>query len=760
MPIPARSHLQKRQEIPATLRPFLFHGLDFDLTGSDDVYAECPFCGRDGKLGIEVATSQWHCNVCEAKGNATSFLRQLWKLADEQTKDYDELAANRKLLFPETLMHWGCAISPLTRDWIIPAFGAAAKLDQLYRYAKDFKSGKRRCMATSGMGHQMFGVHLFDRKKPMVYVCEGPWDGMALWEVLRLAERDDTTAKIVPAVTEASSMSMFANVIAVPGAGFFPDAWAPLFGGKDVVLMYDNDHPRELGGKTIQGAGISGMQKAAALLASSRHKPKSIAYLRWGENGYDEVLPTNYDIRDWLTEGDTAAQRVAFLSQIMSKIKPIPENWAPHRTTTAKQTGETEVELIPCDNWAKLIEAWVDALRWRQTLENMLAIGLAVVLSTDQKGDQLFFQFIGDPGTGKTTICEAMLTNEQYCYPLEHLTGFHSGWRDPSGDGKDFSVLTRCNHKCMITPEGNVLASNPRFGELMDQQRRIFDGTSGASYKWFDEDRRYVDLRTPWIIAATPSFIQHHQAHLGDRFLRFWVESPEQTEGKSIIMQVAHTGRRAVRQSSNGAPGNTIREASKSKAYQMTGGYIQYLRDNVNELLTAIEIDEEPWVEERCAALGEFVADMRARPDTTASRFAPDKEPHTTKELPTRLTHQFVRLADCLAVVLNKKKVDEAVMKLLTQVAKDSVRGRTLDIVLQMHKEPEGSNVNSLSIVLGELEDRVKSLILFLRKIGVVEYREVPQKKSRRKKIIKSKPQKRWFLSKRFAELLKGVFPA
>ena len=52
-----------------------------------------------------------------------------------------------------------------------------------------------------------------------------------------------------------------------------------------------------------------------------------------------------------------------------------------------------------------------------------------------------------------------------------------------------------------------TLLSSPKFAELMSQQRRIFDGTSGASYKNRKEDVRFTGLRTPWVMAVTPSSI-------------------------------------------------------------------------------------------------------------------------------------------------------------------------------------------------------------------------------------------------------------
>jgi hypothetical protein len=172
-----------------------------------------------------------------------------------------------------------------------------------------------------------------------------------------------------------------------------------------------------------------------------------------------------------------------------------------------------------------VLNAWRKALEWRQELDDVLSVLLAVCFSTEQVGDQLFLQFIANAGVGKTVFCDALLTSKN-CYPLEHVKGFHSGWREGQ-DGEDFSLITRINRKTLVTPEGDVIMSSPQFTEIMSQQRRIFDGTAGASFKNMKKDRRYTGLRTPWIIAGTPALMQTDQSRLGDRFLRICANGPK-----------------------------------------------------------------------------------------------------------------------------------------------------------------------------------------------------------------------------------------
>jgi len=60
----------------------------------------------------------------------------------------------------------------------------------------------------------------------------------------------------------------------------------------------------------------------------------------------------------------------------------------------------------------------------------------------------------------------------------------------------------------------------------------------------------------------------------------------------------------------------------------------------------------------------------------------------TTREFASRLVSQLMRLAGCLALVLNKPRVDNEVMQRVRRVALDTSRGITLKIVQYMQENP------------------------------------------------------------------------
>jgi len=756
-------------ELPKHLRAFRFHGLDFDYeAGQEDVYADCPFCDRDGKLGIAAVTGVWQCLGCGAAGNPLTFVRQLWDASDKSTKDYSVLAADRRLLYPETLEYWGVAKSVTTGWWLVPGYGIDGKLNQLYQYRKvTNKEGRwvMRLLPTpdlwaKGEASGLFGLGQWNAKKPLVYLTEGPWDGAALWEILRRTMVEDG-GKLSMTGNDASSLYAEANVVAIPGAMLFIPAWLPLFAGKRVILCFDNDHGRDRNGKREEGAGFRGMRRTAKLLAGSRQPPESIAWLKWGvEDGYYEPnLDDGYDVRDLLADGgdpstsESAAlsQRITNLNMIIDRLEPIPADWVPGRTAAAKAKGGTEVELLDCVKWDDLIQHWRRAIKWREAIEDALATMLAVVVSTVQTGSQIFLQVIADAGSAKTRLCDAMLANKEHCVVLEHLTGFHSGWKD--GSGEDFSLLTRVNRKVMITPEGDVMMTNPKFAEIMAQVRRIFDGSSNANYKHMKEAQSHTGLRTPWIIAGTPVLMNADQSRVGDRFIRVFIDPPGEQELEDILDRVYYNADRAVLQESNGCS-ESVNEESMGFAYRATGGYVKYLRENSAKLLAQVEVDHTV-VLPLCKGLAKFVADLRARPEPEP-RLGTNREATNTKELPTRLLEQFTRLARCLAAAMGRRTIDADVRRRLVKVARDTAKGKTQEIVRHLAATGrEGMALTSLMIATGEDCSRLEGLLLFIKRNEVVELYNAPTVLVSGRLGLRT--TKKWRLTERFAELWRIV---
>lgn len=432
--------------------------------------------------------------------------------------------------------------------------------------------------------------------------------------------------------------------------------------------------------------------------------------------------------------------RIARLADLLKLVAPAPDEW------TGRSRGEARrrtIEPLDCQSWDGVLKALRGAMRSRREIEDVLAVLLAVGISTNQTGNQLFLMLIGAAGSGKTEMCDALLVS-RHAHALEHLTGFHSGSVDGTGD--DFSLLARANHKLWVTAEADVMVSSPKFPELMGQQRRIFDGKSGATYKNMKVDRRYEGLRTPWIMAGTPKMLlETEQSSLGDRFLKIWIDQPELDERREILRRVGYGALQAVTQTSNCDPSSTV-EQRMLLFHRTVGGYLNHLVDNAGSLIEAVKGDWD-WVEDQSASLAEFAADLRARGSRDPRK---QEEPTDSKELPSRLHHQFCRLARCLGAVL-QCEVGERVMRLVKKVALDTSRGKTREVarVLREFPRADGTFLPTIASKLGVHEDKMRDTLRFMRTVGSVETFSVD--------MPGVTPMERWRLTPRLQQLWDDV---
>jgi hypothetical protein len=729
--------VEKKDETADGLRPYLFHGFDLDEGPSGQAVGECLFCGK-AKFSVVPETGVAHCWTCTInpdgdKGgvNPISFLRCLHKRSDEQTTEYGEFAAERGLADEMTLSHWGVCRSAFTGDWLVPGHDAEGRLCQLYRRLRVGDRWEMR--PTPTLPHAMIGVPLFDKAKGTVYLHESWGNALAWWEALRAAKRAEGGGLALTGA-EAGSLLADANVLAVANCGAVGEPlkrYLPLFAGKHVVLVFDSDRPPPSG---AEPAGLAACKRAAKLLAGAKEPPASISYLKWGQDGYDSELPGGHDVRDaLLAAGPSLAARLPVLDGLLRKVEAVPAEWV----EGARESHAQEIQPRECKSWADLLTAWKKALFWRRDLEDALTVMAAVAVSTEQTGDQLFFMMLGDAGSAKTRLCDAFLVSKG-CHALEHLTGFHSGYQDGTGD--DFSLISRINGKMLITPEGDVMMASPSFDQIMSQIRRIFDGTSGASYKNQKVDVRHTGLRTPWVMAGTPALLDKDQSRLGDRFMRIVIGQPSTEEKRQILMSVVNASFDSVEQTSNGDASSHV-SGAMLKAYRLTGGYVDHLRANAGRLIAGVK-KQRAKLAERIIDLADFVADMRARPN--ADRRVTD--PNDTKEQPTRVASQLARLATCIAAATQRGEINAEVMRLVRKVALDTSRGRTFKLAKVLAgAKPPGATASALATCTGETEERELTVLAFLRKIDVVE------------PFTDSHGVKRWRLTARFAALWRNV---
>lgn len=735
------------EHIPEQLEPYLFHKVALTWkSGDDNAVGDCPFCGKEGKFSILIRNGVWRCFVCDegedngknAKGgNSYIFLRKLHKLSLESTTDeeYEEIREHRGLLSIESLKAWGVCRSIIDNTTMVPGFNSDGKLIQLYRYVRI--NGSWKLLATKGLSHGLFGAHLYKADKDANDLCEGPWDGMALWEVKRHAKYNDV-GSVIRTGNVKSSLYASTNILATPGCLNFSDKWCKLFANKDVSILYDNDHERNhpKTGSVIESPAFKGVKRVAGALLAAKVNAR-ISYQKWGDKGFDPSLPNGMDVRDVLKQGTDLKQRVRLLNEVLSRVEPIPSDWTGSSIAARPLRGSNELSegCKPCDSYRALVTQWRKAVKWTDGWDHALASMLASVISVMSVGDQLWLKIIGPASCGKSTLCEALSTNETYVLAKSTMRGFHSGFSDGE-EGEDHSLISKVSGKTLVTKDGDTLLQSPNLSQILSEARDVYDTVSRTSYR-NKASKNYEGIRMTWLLCGTSSLRSIDQSELGERFLDVVMMDGINDEIEDPILY--RTAHRASRNLAIEAGDDKTKQSDPEmqEAKALTGGYVDFLRNNAQDILSQIETTDETLG--YCIRLGKFVAHIRARPSEM-------QEESAERELAARLVSQHVRYAMCLAGVLNKKSLDADVMRRTRQVALDTARGSTLEIVHYIYRQGEsGAEPKGIALATHIDTRKVNQLCKFLRRIGVVE--------SFQKTVRGVKHHPRWRLTERMQKL-------
>lgn len=705
------------KDAPEKLQPYLFHGVDLVWSGTSDAVGDCPFCGKERHFYVSQKTGMFQCKVCgsgtdKGGGNSYTFLSRFWESCREANYDVKELEqlAKSKGVAPKSLIRWGIAKSTLRDEWMVPGFNQDKSISNLYRYALvDSEKNKRAFLSTPGCKNTLFGMQNWDPKKKKIKLCEGFFDGVCMDEALsRYAKEGDQLVRVLKG--EPNLLDEY-NVLAVPGCEVFRDVWGSIFKESKVELLYDSDHPRRQpkSDELLPPAGFKGMEKAHKII---RGYTKDISIIYWGPDGFDPSHKSGYDVRDIYIE--RGAKAILELPLAFP-----PEDWVGASDVLPDPTDKSKPKIQPkeCTSFKVLVNAWRKALKWTDNLNTTLAVMLACVTSTEAHGDQLWIRIIGPPSSGKSTLCEA-LSASRFAFPTSVVRGFHSGYTGPGGEnsegGGDSSLIPLINNKTVIMKESDTLLTAPNSAQILGEMRDLYDRVTRSNYK-NKKHSVYEGLNTTVIIAGTASIKRLNKSYLGDRFLDCIIYDRSNADPdleKEIVRRAIYAALRNVKIRNTGEQ-ETRYSPAILEATQLTIGYMEYLRENADKLLSSIECDDKyiPVFE----SIGNFVAIMRARPDKEQS----DEEDGEI-ELPARLSSQFTRLAVCLSVVLNETKVTDEVMTIVTKIVLDTSKGLVWSIVNYMLKHKEGLDARAIWLGIRRPDNAVRKMLGFMHTINAI----------------------------------------
>jgi len=400
--------------------------------------------------------------------------------------------------------------------------------------------------------------------------------------------------------------------------------------------------------------------------------------------------------------------RLRRLNRLLQKLERVPDSWAKGTHKASTKDSANSSDLIITDKYREVIKSWRKALKWTDGLDCALSVMLASISSTNVLGDQLWVKIIGPASCGKSTLCEAVSVNSTHVLAKSTIRGFHSGY----GDGEeDHSLISQVNGKTLVIKDGDTLLQSPNLGQILSEARDVYDTNSRTSYR-NKASKSYEGIRMTFILCGTSSLRSIDSSELGERFLDCVIMDGIDDDLEDEILW------RVVNRANN----NMALEATASKdgqhdpamrqAMLMTGGYVTWLKENATKGMSTIEVDEKTLRD--IMSLGKFVAYMRARPSKMQSESA-------EREFGSRLTIQLMRLAKCLAYVMNRRTIDLEVMRRVEKVALDTARGVVLNMCSILHERgDEGLEKQSLALMSNVTTAKATELLQFLRQLGVV----------------------------------------
>jgi len=432
------------------------------------------------------------------------------------------------------------------------------------------------------------------------------------------------------------------------------------------------------------------------------------------------------------------ALRLKALTGLLGMVRPVVATVRYNANGGSTDPNTTEggsngLTLKSCESYSELKGAWRKALNWSRGLDNALVAMLSSSMSTEFVGEQLWLKIIGPPSSGKTTIMEGLATAKKWYLSKDTIRGFHSGWKRE--DHKDVSLAQMCMGMTLGTKDGDTLLKTPNLTQILSEARALYDRVSRTNYR-NDVNREYTGHRMTWHLAGTSSLREIDDSELGARFLDVVVMDKIEDEFEDEVgLRAAQREFRNMRTISSGAPESQHPE-DLANAMALSGGYLDHLRSNAQELAGGIE---EPDYEVSLVMrkLGKFVANMRARPGATAE--------NTDREFSPRLVAQFSRMAYAMAIVLNKDVVDEACVARVKSIALDTSRGVTMDIMKIMVDMPQGVEIRGLAARMHYNEDKLRKYLRFLRRLSITET---------------DSNQKRWRVTPKVVKLYREVVDA
>jgi len=468
------------------IEAFYQHG--FTKTGSitGHIVGDCPFCGEP-KMFINEKSHNWDCKKCMREGGFIGFLEQISKHCQDNFRGNVAVALRKKRgLRLSTFREFGVGYNEVTGKYTLPINNVlSGRLQDLRMYSNKLLSTK-----TCKVG--MLGWDKLVEDSDVIWLCEGEWDGMAMWEILSLIDEK-------------------ATVLAVPGSGTLKTEWLSLFQNKQVRVVYDND-----------SAGFAGAKKVYKKLGVIVN---DIRFVHWPDK-----YAKGFDLRDlYLKSGDANKTYKTLLSFL--RDVPYGLNEEDEEISTKVKVTSFEGEGLA---HKEIYNAYRSFLHMPNT--DILDVVFGTIIANRLEGDPLWLFVVAPSGGMKSEVlmslsqCPNIMTTTSLT-PHSLVSGANFGGGDPS-------LIPILNGKILIIKDfttilnSNAAARDETFGILRD----AYDGKTEKRFG--NGVFRSYESKFGIIAGVTPAveLFTDNQTALGERFLRFNIDIADSISEREVYL--------------------------------------------------------------------------------------------------------------------------------------------------------------------------------------------------------------------------------
>lgn len=625
------------KDAPAPIKPFICHGVELTkVDGSNQFLGNCPFCGKRSKFYVNEENGMYDCKVCGATGNAVTFMTVHAHKMVEETSDNKlaELAGSRGTVkigrkqystpIPLNILKtFKVSWDEVGAQWLIPIFSPSG---DTVRDIRRYRDGQ--VFATAGIKLQLGGLERIKKAKASdtIWLCEGEFDAFAMQWLLVLLKANKTN-----------------HVCWVPGATVLKEEWAQYFKGRNVIAVYDNDL-----------AGDKGQLRCYKFIKSVA---SSLTFVNWPDS-----KPKGYDLRDYIVRSiSTEVDPQKILNGLTCLLSEIPRR--EDEVEIAEHKGEeADEEDIEPASFQETLEVFKAHILMNEDMVNALKVCLAVCLSNSVPSDPLWVYLVGPPGSGKTLLLSS-LQESRHCKFVSTITAHSlvSGWR---GEGdNDPSLIPKLRGKTFVAKDFTEILTMPAMvqDDIFSTLRGAYDGYVQRPFG-NGITREYKDCHFSMIAGVTHAVHGHTKASLGERFIKYQLDTPTSKQTDDIVMSAM---------------------MSVGKEREMEIALQEITKRFLARKIGPIPKISQPFAE-RLSALVQLIAVMRSQVERDFRGEEVMYRP--VAEFGTRLAKQLVKLAMMLALVEDKTEIDEETFELVQKVAYDTAYGFHLDIIETMMK--------------------------------------------------------------------------